>query len=161
MGGHEEQRRSVGRSHHRGSVPQGVRDVSIMGSSRHRRDGVRGARDGARGARRDGGRGARDARLPRIALALLIAGSLAACRARRNPPVQAAPPPAAEEPAFTSIESPSLQFLPRQQEAVIWRLDEDPIVVPGDRLATYLGADAVKYQRYAILDTTVGKYTST
>ena len=51
--------------------------------------------------------------------------------------MQAAPPPAAEEPAFTSIESPSLQFLPRQQEAVIWRLDEDPIVVP-DELKTMM-----------------------
>lgn len=72
--------------------------------------------------------------------------------------VHAAPPPAPEEP-FTSIDSPSLQFLPRQQEAGIWKLEEDPIVVPGDRLASYLGADALKYQRYGILDTTVGKYS--
>jgi hypothetical protein len=72
--------------------------------------------------------------------------------------VHAAPPPAPEEP-FTSIDSPSLQFLPRQQEAGIWKLEEDPIVVPGDRLESYLGADALKYQRYGILDTTVGKYS--
>jgi len=72
--------------------------------------------------------------------------------------VHAAPPPAPEEP-FTSIDSPSLQFLPRQQEAGIWKLEEDPIVVPGDRLESYLGDDARKYQRYGILDTTVGKYS--
>ena len=69
-------------------------------------------------------------------------------------------PPPAEEP-FTSIESPSLQFLPRQQEAGIWKLEEDPIVVPGDRLASYLGADATRYTRYGILDATVGKYAGT
>jgi len=73
--------------------------------------------------------------------------------------VHTAPPPA-EEP-FTSIESPSLQFLPRQQEAGIWKLEEDPIVVPGDRLASYLGADATRYTRYGILDATVGKYAGT
>jgi hypothetical protein len=72
--------------------------------------------------------------------------------------VHAAPPPAPEEP-FTSIESPSLLFLPRQQEAGIWKLEEDPIVVPGDRLESYLGADARSYQRYGILDATVGKYS--
>jgi hypothetical protein len=74
--------------------------------------------------------------------------------------VHAAPPPPAEEP-FTSIDSPSLQFLPRQQEAGIWKLDEDPIVVPGDRLATYLGPDAARYAHYGVLDTTVGKYSGT
>jgi hypothetical protein len=63
-----------------------------------------------------------------------------------------------EEP-FTSIDSPSLQFLPRQQEAGIWRLEENPIVVPGDRLESYLGADAPRYTRYGVLDTTVGKYS--
>jgi hypothetical protein len=65
-----------------------------------------------------------------------------------------------EEP-FTSIDSPSLQFLPRRQEAGIWKLDEDPIVVPGDRLASYLGAEAARYAHYAVLDTTVGKYSGT
>ena len=74
--------------------------------------------------------------------------------------VQAAPPVAAEEP-FTSIESPSLQFLPRQQEAVVWKLDEDPIVIPADRLQSYLGADADRYVAYEVLDTTIGKYSGT
>ena len=74
--------------------------------------------------------------------------------------MQAAPPPA-EEPSFTSIDSPSLQFLPRLQEAGIWKLDEDPIVVPGERLPTYLGADAYPYAHYGILDATIGKYSGT
>ena len=74
--------------------------------------------------------------------------------------MRAAPAPPAEEP-FTSIDSPSLQFLPRQQEAGLWKLDEDPIVVPGDRLPAYLGAYAARYARYEVLDTTVGKYTGT
>ena len=61
---------------------------------------------------------------------------------------------------FTAIESPSLQFLPRQQEAPGWKLTEDPIVVPGDHLATYLDTQAVHFQRYDTLDVTVGKYAS-
>src|SRR5436190_8481438 len=158
VGGHEELGRAVGRRQHGGGVSQGVRQLSIVGTSGHRGDRVRGARDGARGARRDRRGGARDHRLPRVALALLIA-ALFACDRRGNV-VHAAPPPPAEEP-FTSIDSPSLQFLPRQQEAGIWKLDEDPIVVPGDRLVTYLGADAAKYQRYEVFDTTIGKYSST
>ncbi len=75
--------------------------------------------------------------------------------------VHAEPSPPAE-PAFTSIDSPSLQFLPRQQEAGIWKLDEDPSVIPGDRLATYVGADsAARYAHYGVLDATVGKYSAT
>jgi hypothetical protein len=133
--------------------------LSIVGTPRHRGDGVRGARDGARGARRERGGRAGDGRLSPVAVALLIAASLFGCN-RRTQVVHTAPPP--EEPSFTSIESPSLQFLPRQQEAGIWKLEEDPIVVPGNRLASYLGADvATHYTRYGILDTTVGKYVGT
>ena len=72
--------------------------------------------------------------------------------------VRLAPPPAPEE-SFATIESPSLQFLPRQREAQIWKLDEDPIVIPGARLEAYLGADASRYARYEVLDTTIGKYS--
>lgn len=61
---------------------------------------------------------------------------------------------------YTAIESPSLQFLPRQQEAIVWRLQEDPIVVPGNHLARYLGSDAARFARYAALDLTAGKYIS-
>ena len=41
-----------------------------------------------------------------------------------------------------------------------WRLDEDPIVIPGDRLANYLDQDAARFQQYGALDLTAGKYTS-
>lgn len=68
--------------------------------------------------------------------------------------------PRAEEVNFTAIESPSLQFLPRRQEAPGWQLSEDPIVIPGDHLASYLDQQAVHFQRYETLDLTVGKYTS-
>lgn len=63
-----------------------------------------------------------------------------------------------EELSFTAIESPSLQFLPRGQEAPGWRLEEDPIVVPGDRLVEYLGADGNHFRRYEALDATIGNY---
>jgi hypothetical protein len=68
--------------------------------------------------------------------------------------------PRAEEISFTAIESPSLQFLPRQQEAAPWRLDEDPLVVPGDRLGGYLDQDAVRFQHYGALDLSAGKYST-
>ncbi len=58
------------------------------------------------------------------------------------------------------MESPSLQFLPRQQEAPGWRLDEDPIVIPGNRLASYLDQDSAHFAHYETLDLTVGKYSA-
>ncbi|HEX9501097.1 MAG TPA: hypothetical protein VGA10_05530, partial [Thermoanaerobaculia bacterium] len=73
--------------------------------------------------------------------------------------MQAAPRRAQEEINFTAIDSPSLQFLPRQQEAAGWKLDEDPLVVPGNRLASYLDQDAVNFARYETFDVTVGKYS--
>jgi hypothetical protein len=74
--------------------------------------------------------------------------------------VQAAPRPRAVEVPFTAIDSPSLQFLPRQQEAPGWKLDEDPIVIPGNRLASYLDQDSERFARYGIVDVTVGKYSA-
>lgn len=73
---------------------------------------------------------------------------------------KAAAPPRTAEPEidFTVIDSPSLQFLPRHQEAQGWRLEEDPMVVPGDRLGTYLGADGEHFARYEVIDLTSGKY---
>jgi hypothetical protein len=92
-------------------------------------------------------------------LALCATLALAACDGKRAV-VHTTPKPHAEEINFTAIESPSLQFLPRQQEAAPWRLDEDPIVIPGDRLANYLDQDAARFQQYGALDLTAGKYTS-
>jgi hypothetical protein len=66
--------------------------------------------------------------------------------------------PRADEVNFTVIDSPSLQFLPRQQEAKEWRLEEDPIVVPGDRLTAYLDQDGARFARYEALDLSIGKY---
>jgi hypothetical protein len=74
--------------------------------------------------------------------------------------VQAAPRQPAEEVNFTALESPSLQFLPRQQEAPGWKLDEDPNVIPGNRLANYLDQDATHFARYETLDVTTGKYSA-
>jgi hypothetical protein len=59
------------------------------------------------------------------------------------------------------VDSPSLQFLPRQQEAQIWKLDENPIVIPGDHLNSYLGTiDAPQFARYETLDLSIGKYST-
>ena len=74
--------------------------------------------------------------------------------------MHAAPHQVGDEINFTSIESPSLQFLPRQQEAPGWKLDEDPIVIPGDHLASYLDGDSLHFERYDTLDLTIGKYSS-
>lgn len=59
---------------------------------------------------------------------------------------------------FTAIDSPSLQFLPRRDEAAGWRLEEDPMVVPGERAGAYMGAAATEYDEYELIDITAGKY---
>jgi hypothetical protein len=73
----------------------------------------------------------------------------------------AAPPEAPPQIDFTLIDSPSLQFLPRHEEAQGWRLEEDPLVVPGERLGTYMGAMAADFTRYELIDVTAGKYAAT
>lgn len=60
---------------------------------------------------------------------------------------------------FTAIDSPSLQFLPRNQEAAGWQLEEDPIVIPGDRLNTYFAEEAAHFVKYEAIDVTIGRYT--
>jgi uncharacterized protein DUF6599 len=69
--------------------------------------------------------------------------------------------PPKQEENFTANDSPSLQFLPRQQEAPSWQLAADPIVVPGNRLVTYLDRDADIFVSYGVIDMTAGNYTST
>jgi hypothetical protein len=81
-----------------------------------------------------------------------------ACRAKKT---VTAPPPAPPQIDFTLIDSPSLQFLPRHEEAKGWRLEEDPLVVPGERLSTYMGAMAGDFTRYDLIDVTAGKYAAT
>ena len=82
----------------------------------------------------------------------------AACGRARKPAASPAPPPPVID--FTNIDSPSLQFLPRHDEAPGWRLEEDPIVVPGDRLGSYMGAVAVDFSRYELIDLAAGKYAA-
>jgi hypothetical protein len=72
--------------------------------------------------------------------------------------VKAAVAPTPPEVNFTAIESPSLQFLPRQQEAQGWRLQSDPIVIPANRLDAYLDQGAMRLLMYELLDSTIGNY---
>ncbi|HYH05898.1 MAG TPA: DUF6599 family protein [Thermoanaerobaculia bacterium] len=81
----------------------------------------------------------------------------AGCGRKKAAAAPAPPPPQID---FTLIDSPSLQFLPRHQEAAGWRLEEDPMVVPGDRLSTYMGAASASLTRYEIIDVTAGKYAA-
>jgi len=75
--------------------------------------------------------------------------------------VRITPKPAPAEASYTSFESPSLQFLPRQQEAPGWQLDTDPIVVPKEHIVRYLGPEGPTFAAYQTLDDTVGKYSAT
>ena len=68
--------------------------------------------------------------------------------------------PQLAEENFTAIESPSLQFLPRQEEAQGWRLEQDPIVIPGGRLTAYLDQAAKDLQTYEVIDATIGDYNA-
>src|SRR5258706_5983538 len=157
LGRHEELRRPLGRRDHRGTLSEGVRRLSFLGTPRHRRDGVRGTRECARGARRDGRRRSRDGRVPRVALALILL--VFGCDVRRDRSAHATVVvPQKQEEYFTANESPSLQFLPRQQEATGWQLTQDPIVIPGERLTTYLDRDADLFIRYGVMDMTAGNY---
>lgn len=74
--------------------------------------------------------------------------------------MRAAAVPQAED-TFTALDSPSLQYLPRLEEAAGWSLEEDPLVLPANRLDVYLGDDAAHFREYDVLDATVGKYKAT
>ncbi len=94
----------------------------------------------------------------RIAAALLLLPLLLSCERDRALPPRAAAPH--EEINFTSLDSPSLQFLPRGQEAPRWQLQEDPIVVPTRQLVSYLDHDGARFAHYEAFDVTSGKYQS-
>jgi hypothetical protein len=138
--------------------------LSELGTPRHRRDGVCGARERTRGPRGHGRGRSGDAGVPRIAggltatFVLVASLVLSACEGKK-PEVRTTPSrPRTEEINFQVIESPSLQFLPRQEEATPWRLQEDPLVIPADRLGNYLDQDAVRFLHYGVLDLAAGKY---
>src|SRR5207253_6966997 len=163
MGGHEKLGRPLGRRDLGRTLSEGVRRLSLLGSSGYRRHRVCGARERARSEGGDRSRRPLDHLLPGVAFALVLiaSGLLAGCgdtKSRINR-ASAVAPPKAEEESFTSIDSPSLQFLPRQQEAPGWRLEQDPIVVPANRLVSYLGADGNHFVHYEAIDLTQGKYS--
>jgi hypothetical protein len=91
---------------------------------------------------------------------LTIVATVAACDGNRPRTAQAAVVPPQPEISFTSIDSPSLQFLPRRQEAPGWQLEQDPIVIPALRLAAYLDQDARHFAHYEVMDVTIGKYSA-
>jgi hypothetical protein len=69
--------------------------------------------------------------------------------------------PAPVQETFEAIDSPSMQFLPRQQEAPGWRLEADPLVLRPASLPAYLDLDARHFLDYSVVDLTVGKYAAT
>ncbi|MGZ5440962.1 MAG: DUF6599 family protein [Thermoanaerobaculia bacterium] len=101
--------------------------------------------------------GAKHALRPLLLLLLVFA---LACGGDAKKPVATPVQTAEPEIDFTLIDSPSLQFLPRHEEAQGWRLEEDPMVIPGDRMGTYLGADGQHFTRYEVIDVTAGKYVT-
>jgi uncharacterized protein DUF6599 len=86
--------------------------------------------------------------------------AMAGCKGGDGKRAVVAPPAAHPEESFTAIESPSLQFLPRRDEAPGWRLEQDPIVIPANRLDSYLDQDAEHFAHYEVIDGTIGNYTA-
>ncbi|HXG58088.1 MAG TPA: DUF6599 family protein [Thermoanaerobaculia bacterium] len=94
-----------------------------------------------------------------LALSPLLAFLLLACgedKRQARPVVRPVP----SEESFATIDSPSLQFLPRHREAPGWQMTEDPIVIPAKRLTSHLGTDADHFRRYDAIDLTSGKYVA-
>src|SRR6185436_16903232 len=131
-----------GRTSDRGLFANAVTSRQVVESSSRRGDSSRRLED------------SKTRRLQFLVIALLL---LAACSGGAKK--TAAPPrPAEPEIDFTLIDSPSLQFLPRHEEAQGWRLEEDPMVIPAERIGTYLGPDGAHFLRYEVIDVTAGKY---
>lgn len=85
---------------------------------------------------------------------------LAGCSdGRPSAPASPNPKPETQQPQVT--DSPSMQFLPREQEVEGWVLEKDPEVWPAESLASYFAREAERFQRYEIVDLTVGEYTRT
>lgn len=87
---------------------------------------------------------------------------LFACGDGDRPPTRAAaaaPQPARED--VRALDSPSLRFLPRQQEVAGWAFENDPLVIPPPQLESRLGSDAAHFLAYGMVDLTVGEYSRT
>lgn len=83
------------------------------------------------------------------------------CQRARDPKPVIPSAPAATTTIFQALDSPAMQFLPRQEEVPGWRLESDPLVIPANGLASHLSSDALHFQRYEVIDMTLGTYTST
>lgn len=93
---------------------------------------------------------------------LILAGVLVVTACRRDQPEAAASQarPSAMDSSGT-VESPSMEFLPRREEVPGWQLLGDPHVYTGERLRSYIGRQAQQYIAYEVIDTTVGEYERT
>ena len=107
------------------------------------------SQDGVHGigncSRREGGHrggGARQHRFSRVAFLTLLGAQALSLGCSDDKTAAAQPQPLAPNISFAAIESPSMQFLPRQEEVSGWRLVEDPLVYPANRLAGYIDQEA-------------------
>lgn len=53
-----------------------------------------------------------------------------------------------------------MQFLPREEESEGWRLTSDPSVYPSAFIDEYFAGSADRFQRYDLIDLTVGQYVT-
>lgn len=93
-----------------------------------------------------------------------MAGFLASgCSSEAEEPAVAVNEPQSEpvELQPQSLDSPSMQFLPREEESEGWRLTTDPSVYPSAFLDQYFAETADVFQRYDLIDLTVGEYETT
>ncbi|MGA7615871.1 MAG: DUF6599 family protein [Thermoanaerobaculia bacterium] len=91
-----------------------------------------------------------------VALLLLVCGC-----GGREAPLPAETPSGPQYQDFAHIDSPSLQYVPREEEVKGWSLRDEVLVFPAKSAAQYLGSDANHFLAYGLLDLTVGNYVST
>jgi hypothetical protein len=84
---------------------------------------------------------------------------LSGCGTDGGEPPPSAPSAVTEESATPhALDSPAMQFLPREEEVEGWRLASDPSVYPAAFLDEYVTGIAEDLGRYDLLDLTVGEY---
>lgn len=100
-------------------------------------------------------------RLRAVMAAPLAVLALAACGAEQQVQQAAAVATPVQRPSdaqFQSLDSPSMQFLPRLDEVSGWTLEDDPLVVPAEHLEIQLGSEAAHFREYEAMDVTIGTY---